>query len=267
MTEALTKSNTEVLSANSDFSEYMADLPESMEECIKLITRDFLEAARISTLRFWRIGRIIDTLKKRKEPNVIETIRERTGYEKRTIFYAASLYEKCPNFEFLLSVCNSGKVEWSDVKLILPVEGEQVRENLMIKLAEGELDKSELKAEVKRIKDQEKEAKELKEHTPKQKGSEDPVKDKISGKDMAYSPKRYFEIMCDKFRGMLESHNNYIVDLADYYALMLDETRTSDDEYNAARKEIRRVVNQCNTLAETFTKFAQDQQQALTDMG
>jgi hypothetical protein len=262
MTEIIKKHKVEVMEANDAFTEYTAPLPASMDECIKQIGSDFVEAARIATLRFWRVGRIIAELEKRQEKNVLTIIMERTGYQKRTLQYAMSLYEKCNNFDFLLSVCNSGKVEWSDMKVILPIDDEAVRANLMKKLAEGEMDKQELKAKVKEIQKekQEKKEKELGSSSPKAKKE----KEKVTGPKL--HPLKYFEGLTGRIQSFMNDHTNGTVELADYYALILDDKRTTDQEYNACRKEIRKLINLCTTVGTALTKFKDDQEQALTDM-
>jgi hypothetical protein len=254
MTKAVMKQN-EVLEKCDEFSEYMAPIPQNREECLKLICNDFLQAATISTLRFWRIGRILNELEVRGDKEFLDSVVERTGYAKRNVFYAKSLYEKCPNFEFLRSMCSSGRVEWSDIKLLLPIDDDAKREEILTELAEGKLDKKELKDKVKEVKEQE----------WKEKHGEDAEPDKRTVTKL--SAKKYFTNMLERYEGFNASHLNGIVDLADYYALLQDEERTPEPEYNECRKLLRKTLNIIDVFQKTLTKFAADQNTALEDLG
>jgi hypothetical protein len=252
----------DVVAECPDFTEYMSPIPENREECLQMICADFLTAAKISTLRFWRIGRILNEMEVRGDKTFIDSVIEATGYAKRNIYYAKSLYEKCPNFEFLLNMCNSGRIEWSDIKLLLPIDDDAKRNELLEELATGKLDKKELKDKVKEVKEQE----------WKEKHGDDAAPDKRTVKDekvtkTTIAPKKYFEGMIDRYESMVQNHTNGIVDLADYYALIQDEKQTTDQEYNECRKLIRKAINTIDRVIAALTEFKEQQNTALADMG
>jgi hypothetical protein len=254
MTEkSLTKNKAEVLPQNDEYTEYTAPLPEDREECIALIANDFTTAARVATFRFWRIGRTITELETRGEKDVVELVSERTGYAARNIHYARSLFDRCPNFDFLRSICASGKVEWSDMRLVLPIDNPDTREELLRELAQGEIEKEEWKEKVKGAKEEER--KELK-------GGKE---DKRTVPRMI-SPVKYFQKMLDRYKSFREGHTAGIIDLADYYALICDEDRVSQEDFDECKKLLRKTIAELQAAGTEIVKFREDTEVALADI-
>jgi len=254
MTEkSLKKAKTEVLPQNDDYTEYTAPLPEDREACFSLIATDFTTAARVATFRFWRIGRTITELETRGEKDVVNLVSERTGYAARNIHYARSLFDRCPNFDFLRSICASGKVEWSDMRLVLPIDNPEKREELLRELAVGDVAKEEWQEKVKAAKEAERQ--ELK-------GGKE---DKRTVPRMI-SPVKYFQKMLDRYKSFREGHTSGIIDLADYYDLIKDDKRVSDADFDECKKLVRNIAVELRAIEEAIGQFAQDTEVALEDV-
>jgi len=134
------------------YSEFLDELPIDREECLDMIERNFLDAARVSTLRFWQIGRIVSELEDRGEKDVIEDIMERTKYEKRTIQYTRSIYKNFPDFDYIKQVCGKG-VEWSHFKEALRLKDEEDRFQLLDGISDGTIEKKDIKDKISEMND------------------------------------------------------------------------------------------------------------------
>ena len=122
-------------------------LPEDKEECLQLIQENCLANARMVTLRFWQIGRIIATLIDRGEKKVMEDAMRVTKYKKRVLQYTQAVYRKFPEYALLEQVCGQG-VEWCDFRDLLKLKSEEDKDTVMKLLVSGDLERDEIKDKV-----------------------------------------------------------------------------------------------------------------------
>jgi len=129
-----------------------APIPKSREDCIDEISKSFMTALRYTTLNFWRIGRVIDSLQKREEEGVLEEVMQRTGYERRTVQYTLAVYRALPDANKVRDLCEKG-TEWTHFKQLASLKNDSERRMLVDTIIEGDTKPIEIPDKVREFKE------------------------------------------------------------------------------------------------------------------
>jgi len=215
-------------------------LPEDKEECLQLIQANCLANARMVTLRFWQIGRIIATLIDRGEKKVMEDAMRVTKYKKRVLQYTQAVYRKFPEYALLEQVCAQG-VEWCDFRDLLKLKSEEDKDTVLKLLVAGDLERDEIKDKVDELNNKHFVAEEINGETP-----ETPVANK-------QLPETFFKKWDKVIHKFEEKIEQLTANVEDQFIVMEGDTLTDEQFDNAIKMlnlTITRMVD-CSMTVQT----------------
>lgn len=94
---------------------YSRPLPDDINECVENLVSNLANLNKFNTLVFWNTGRVINYFLETDHENVLDEVSERTGYEKRTLYYALAVYQKIPDVTTIVTLTEKG-LKWTDIK-------------------------------------------------------------------------------------------------------------------------------------------------------
>lgn len=217
-------------SSKFEFDQLDAVIPADRESCMQSICSDVIAAMRYTTLKFWMVGRTIDTLQSRGEKNVIEEVMERTGYEKRTIQYTLAVYKAVPDPKTVKELCTKG-TEWSHFKQLVKIKDDSARNLLVSNIIEGNV-----KPSVALTSDVEEPA------PAKETKKAEPVK---TTKKKAPEPAGYiFEGFTSPIKALVDLMKGVEVEYPNYLSLVSDESRVSKTGYDKFIVSVRECIEE-----------------------
>ena len=226
--------------------DYLEELPEAREECIRMISKNMAYLAGQTTLRYWFVGRIIATLEERKEEKVLEELETRIGYKQRNLQYIRALYLKFPNFALVEKASTCG-LEWSDFRLLTSIKDQETRDATLQKLIEGTLERTSIPDEIERL---------AKLNAPPTPPSVEPTPE--GEKESDKKPVQYFQKLEKKITAFQEDLSLQLAEFASMYDVTQNETLVEEAEYNTICSSVAKIITTVKPLMEILKDLYQN---------
>jgi hypothetical protein len=243
----------ELCAKEPDYALYTEPLPVSRDACLRLIEDDIDDVRRTWTLKYWHIGRVVDELFQRGEPDVYAMLVRKLPVQKRMLQYARTLYKSFPRFNTVLALAD--RIEWTQVKQVLRLKEPDSREALCERIVSGDIPSDAVQAAVGHVLSSGKKPRVVSEGVPG-KPSAAAVQYGIDPPAVFQRAALQMREATDMLNVALKAFNEAASDIGEAVSLMIDTERVPDKTYTRWRKHSDDFLKEAADAANAAERFS-----------